>query len=114
MNKSLSFKITAFCLNVLNMFFLLVILLPFAAQAVQDIHPMLYVNLYRYHFQFFTIFSSIILAVPLSYLIFRMHFTNKQKVVLFLIQLLALLSLILLYYLNMNYLGELMVRPSYE
>lgn len=108
------FKFITFILNALIIFFLLVLTLPFAAQPVHNLSPNLYINLFRYHVQLFAITTSFIIAFPLTLLTIRKNVNIKRKVLIFLIQSLLILILVLIYVLNMNYLSELMVRPTYE
>ncbi|PLS17476.1 hypothetical protein CVD28_13080 [Bacillus sp. M6-12] len=60
MNKP-AFKVTflSFMLNALLIFAGLLLILPFLAQPVQDIHPALYIHFYKYYFDLYTIVISI-------------------------------------------------------
>jgi hypothetical protein len=110
----LYFKFITFILNALIIFFLLALTLPFAAQPTQNFSPNLYTNLFNDHAELFAITTSFIIAFQLTLLIIRKNVNIKRKVFISLIQSLLILILVLIYFLNMNYLSELMVRPTYE
>lgn len=114
MKKSLLLNSIIFSFNALIMFFTIALLLPFMAQSIQNISPMLYVNIYVAHIELYTIICSIVLAILLTFVTFRENFTITKHKIFIIIQLLILSSLVLVYYFNMGYLGELMYRPTYE
>lgn len=105
---------TVFILTALIMFSIIIILLPFLAQWTQDISPLLYVNIYQDHLQLFSISLSVLLSIPLTYVLYKKSFTIKIQLITVCIQLILLTCLILVIYYNLNFLNELMSRPTYE
>lgn len=96
------------------MFAIIILILPFMAQEVQDISPKLYINIYFDHLQLYSIFCSVLLSLPLTYVLYKKNFKFKKRFLTICIQLLLLTCLILLVYYNFNYLNELMDSPTYE
>ncbi|AGX06412.1 hypothetical protein N288_22865 [Bacillus infantis NRRL B-14911] len=108
------FTFITLILHAFLIFFILAITLPFAAQPVHNLSPNLYINLFRYHVKLFAISTSLIIAFPLTHLTIRKNVNSKRKMIIFLVQSLSLLFLVLIYFLNRNYLNDLMIRPNFE
>lgn len=114
MKKHAILHLTVYILTALLMVTRLLLLLPFFAQTVQDISPKLYIKIYLESFTLSTTFSSLILALPLSYFIIKTNPTGKTRIILIAILLIMFISLLSILYFNLPFLAELMVRPSYE
>ncbi|MFJ7826453.1 hypothetical protein [Psychrobacillus sp. NPDC096623] len=105
---------TIFILTALIIFATIILLLPFLAQEVQNISPKLYINIYFDHLHLYSVLWSVLLSIPLIYVLYKKSFNIKKQVSTVTIQSLLLTCLILLVYFNLNYLDELISRPTYE
>lgn len=103
-----------FIVTALNMFAVIILLFPFLAQEVQDISTTLYVTIYLNHVQFFSISCSVLISIPLTYVLLKKSSTIKIQLITICMQLFILACLIVVVYYNLDYLNELMSRPIYE
>lgn len=100
--------------TVINVFAILCILFPFLAHQVQNLSPLVYVFIYLDHLQFTTIACSVLLAFPIIYVLSRRFRTHKAQLIVIGFQLVLLTSLVVIVYFNLDYLNEIMFRPTYE
>lgn len=112
--SGLSFSVTIFILTALNMFSIIILILPFFAQETQEFSPNLYVNLYLDHLQLYSITCSVLLSILITYVIKKKSSTIKIRLFTICTQLLLLVFLSLVIYYNLNYLDELILSPTYE
>lgn len=114
MKNSLNYKLLSFLLSMAITFLIVILILPFAAQSIQDFSPDLYISIYMYHSLAYAIVSSLVLAIPLWFVMNRSEMTSKMQFSLIGTMLVLTVFLATVYYFNVNYLNELWSRPTYE
>jgi hypothetical protein len=104
------YLIPQFVLSVFNVFFILVLTLPFLAQSI---HNILGGSLYFY-LEEITLGISTIFACLVTFIVYQKQYRNKQIFIIMGVQFLVLVCCFLIFYFNMNELYEMLNKPTYE
>ena len=114
MSRTFYVKPIIFLLNAAIILFLLSLLLPFLAAPIYNISSMLFINIYMDHLQLYWIVSSLLLAVPISYIVFKKKLSLPKQTKLIAVQFLFLICLVAIAYFTLDAFNEIMYRPLYN
>jgi predicted cation transporter len=103
-----------YILTTLTLFLMLIFVLPFLAQHIQEFSNSLFLNLYVYNFEPFLIFSSLLLAFPFVRVLYKKNIKSSRHLIKMGLHFSIVFFLGLVFYFNHYELFYLVDRLTYE